>query len=133
MPLPDPFHRFLRTVALAASLSLSACVGGDGPVRYSGTTLIVQGTEYERSRDKDYDSLWGQGAVLVTPRPGREAEVDALLKEFSLTVIPKAPATPGMPVTVAVPVGFEEQWATALSAQASVLTTANEDPTIDRP
>lgn len=131
MPLPDPFHRFLRTVALAASLSLSAC--GEGAVRYSGTTLIVQGTEYERSRDKDYDSLWGQGAVLVTPRPGREAEVDALLKEFSLTVIPKAPATPGMPVTVAVPVGFEEQWATALSAQASVLTTANEDPTIDRP
>lgn len=133
MPLPDPFHRFLRTFALAASLSLSACAGGDGPVRYSGTTLIVQGTEYERSRDKDYDSLWGQGAVLVTPRPGREAEVDALLKEFSLSVIPKAAATPGMPVTVAVPVGFEEQWATALSAQASVFTTANEDPTIDRP
>lgn len=133
MPLPDRFHRFLRTFALVASLSLSACGGDEGPVRYSGTTLIVQGTEYERSRDKDYDSLWGQGAVLVTPRPGREAEVDALLKEFSLTVIPKAPATPGMPVTVAVPVGFEEQWATALSAQPSVFTTANEDPTIDRP
>lgn len=133
MPLPDRFHRFLRTCALVASLSLSACAGDDGSVRYSGTTLIVQGTEYERSRDKDYDSLWGQGAVLVTPRPGREAEVDALLKEFSLTVIPKASATPGMPVTVAVPVGFEEQWATALSAQPSVFTTANEDPTIDRP
>lgn len=131
MSLPEPSRRFLCALALAASLSLSAC--GEGAVRYSGTTLIVQGTEYERSRDKDYDSLWGQGAVLVTPRPGRETEVDALLKEFSLTVIPKAPATPGMPVTVAVPVGFEEQWATALSAQASVLTTANEDPTIDRP
>jgi hypothetical protein len=128
MSLPESFRRFLCALALAASLSLSAC--GDGAVRYSGTTLIVQGTEYERSRDKDYDSLWGQGAVLVTPRPGREAEVDAILKEFSLTTIRN---TPGTPIVVAVPVGFEEQWATALAAQPSVFTTANEDPTIDRP
>lgn len=131
MSLPESSRRFPCALALAASLPLSAC--GEEAVRYSGTTLIVQGTEYERSRDKDYDSLWGEGAVLVTPRPGREAEVDALLKAFSLTVIPKAPATPGTPVTVAVPVGFEEQWATALSAQPSVFTTANEDPTVDRP
>jgi hypothetical protein len=128
MSLPESSRRFLCAVALAASLSLSAC--GEGAVRYSGTTLIVQGTEYERSRDKDYDSLWGQGAVLVTPRPGREAELDALLKEYSLTVIRK---TAGTPLIVAVPVGFEEQWATALAAQPSVFTTANEDPTIDRP
>jgi hypothetical protein len=128
MSLPESSRRFLCALALAASLSLSAC--GEGAVRYSGTTLIVQGTEYERSRDKDYDSLWGQGAVLVTPRPGREAELDALLKEYSLTVIRK---TAGTPVIVAVPVGFEEQWATALAAQPSVFTTANEDPTIDRP
>jgi hypothetical protein len=128
MSLPESSRRFLCALALAASLSLSAC--GEGAVRYSGTTLIVQGTEYERSRDKDYDSLWGQGAVLVTPRPGREAELDALLKEYSLTVIRK---TAGTPLIVAVPVGFEEQWATALAAQPSVFTTANEDPTIDRP
>lgn len=128
MSLPEHSRRFLCAFALAASLSLSAC--GEAVVRYSGTTLIVQGTEYERSRDKDYDSLWGQGAVLVTPRPGREAELDALLKEFSLTTIRK---TAGTPVIVAVPVGFEEQWATALAAQPSVFTTANEDPTIDRP
>ena len=128
MSLPEHSRRFLCAFALAASLSLSAC--SDGAVRYSGTTLIVHGTEYERSRDKDYDSLWGQGAVLVTPRPGREAELDALLKEFSLTTIRK---TAGTPVIVAVPVGFEEQWATALAAQPSVFTTANEDPTIDRP
>jgi hypothetical protein len=128
MSLPESSRRFLCALALAASLSLSAC--GEGAVRYSGTTLIVQGTEYERSRDKDYDSLWGQGAVLVTPRPGREAELDALLKEFSLTTIRN---TPGTPVIVAVPVGFEEQWATALAVQPSVFTTANEDPTIDRP
>ena len=128
MSLPEHSRRFLCAFALAASLSLSAC--GEAVVRYSGTTLIVQGTEYERSRDKDYDSLWGQGAVLVTPRPGREAELDALLKDFSLTVIRK---TAGTPVIVAVPVGFEEQWATALAAQPSVFTTANEDPTIDRP
>lgn len=128
MSLPESSRRFLCALALAASLTLSAC--GEGAVRYSGTTLIVQGTEYERSRDKDYDSLWGQGAVLVTPRPGREAELDALLKDFSLTVIRK---TAGTPVIVAVPVGFEEQWATALAAQPSVFTTANEDPTIDRP
>lgn len=128
MSLPESSRRFLCALALAASLSLSAC--GEGAVRYSGTTLIVQGTEYERSRDKDYDSLWGQGAVLVTPRPGREAELDALLKDYSLTVIRK---TAGTPLIVAVPVGFEEQWATALAAQPSVFTTANEDPTIDRP
>lgn len=128
MSLPESSRRFLCALALAGSLSLSAC--GEGAVRYTGTTLIVQGTEYERSRDKDYDSLWGQGAVLVTARPGREAELDAVLKEFSLTTIRK---TAGTPVIVAVPVGFEEQWATALAAQPSVFTTANEDPTIDRP
>ncbi len=133
MSLADPLNRFLQAFALAASLLLAACAGDDGPVRYSGTTLIVQGKEYERIRDKDYDSLWGQGAVLVTARPGREAELDAQLKAFSLTVIRQGSATPGMPVIVAVPVGFEAQWAAALSAQPSVFTTANEDPTIDRP
>jgi hypothetical protein len=130
MQLPSPLVRVWHAVSFAALLALTACSGGDGPVRYSGTTLIVEGKEYERSRAKDYDSLWGQGAVLVTARQGREAELNTVLKRFSLSAIPTAPGTR---MIIAVPVGFEEQWANALAAQPSVFTTANEDPTIDRP
>lgn len=126
----------LRAVMMAAVFAMTACSGGDAAVDYSGTTLTVLGKEYKRVEAKDYDSIWGRGAVLVTARQGREAEVEAVLKQFSLDVIgKKSGSTLGAAVeyAVAVPAGFEEQWANALSAQPSVFTTANEDPTIDRP
>lgn len=126
----------LRAAMMAAVFAMTACSGGDGAVDYSGTTLTVLGKEYKRVEAKDYDSIWGRGAVLVTARQGREAEVEAALKQFSLDVIgKKSGSVPGATVeyAVAVPAGFEEQWANALSAQPSVFTTANEDPTIDRP
>lgn len=127
----------LRAATIAVVLVMTACSGGsDGAVDYSGTTLTVLGKEYKRVEAKDYDSIWGRGAVLVTARQGREAEVEAVLKQFSLDVIGRQPGnTPGAMVeyAVAVPAGFEEQWANALSTQPSIFTTANEDPTIDRP
>lgn len=126
----------LRTATIAVVLCMAACSGGsDGAVDYRGSTLVVLGKEYKRVESKDYDSIWGRGAVLVTARQGREAEVEAVLKQFSLDVIGKrSGSAPGATVEfdVAVPAGFEEQWANALSIQPSVFTTANEDPTIDR-
>lgn len=126
----------LRAAMIAVVLCMAACSGGsNGATEYRGSTLVVLGTEYKRVESKDYDSIWGRGAVLVTARQGREAEVEAVLKQFSLDVIGKrSDSTPGAMVEfdVAVPAGFEEQWANALSVQPSVFTTANEDPTIDR-
>ncbi len=127
----------LHTAMIAAVLCMAACSSGsDGAIDYRGSTLIVLGKEFKRVESKDYDSIWGRGSVLVTARQGREAEVEAVLKQFSLDVIGKKPGgTPDAMVefAVAVPAGFEEQWANALSTQPSVFTTANEDPTIDRP
>ena len=128
--------RLLHAAMIAVVLCMAACSGGsDGAVDYRGSTLVVLGTEYKRVESKDYDSIWGRGGVLVTARQGREAEVEAALKQFSLDVIDKrSGSTPGAMVEfdVAVPAGFEEQWANAQSVQPSVFTTANQDPTIDR-
>lgn len=126
----------LHAAVIATVLAVTACSSGDGVVDYSGTTLTVLGKEYKRVEAKDYDSIWGRGSVLVTARQGREGEVEAVLKRFSLDVIGKTSGSaPGAMVefAVAVPAGFEEQWANALSMQPGVFTTANEDPTIDRP
>jgi hypothetical protein len=131
MRLSKSASRVLRFAFLAAMLSLAACSGGgDGPVRYNGTTLVVLGKEYERIKSKEYDSIWGRGSILVTAYEGREAELEAVLKQFSLDVIRRTPGS--VEFAVAVPVGFEEQWAYALKAQPSVFITANEDPTVDR-
>lgn len=132
----ESVNSLLHAATIAAVLAMTACSGGDGAVDYSGSTLTVLGKEYKRVEAQDYDSIWGRGAVLVTARQGREGEVEAVLKRFSLDVIgKKSGSVPGATVeyAVAVPAGFEEQWANALSAQPSVFTTANEDPTIDRP
>ena len=133
----ESVNSLLHAATIAAFLAMTSCSGSSGgAVDYSGTTLTVLGKQYKRVEAKDYDNIWGRGAVLVTARQWREAEVEAVLKQFSLDVIgKKSGSTPGAAVeyAVAVPAGFEEQWANALSAQPSVFTTANEDPTIDRP
>lgn len=95
-----------------------------GAVRYSGETLYVNGKSYPREpASGDY---LGVGAISVLPQPEKSPDVHALLRQLGLTILEQA-GTDGTGLIVEVPMGFEQQWALAISTFAEVAWTGAAD------
>ncbi len=86
-------------------------------VRYDGKTLIVEGKVWVRQGAWRSDPPFAQGRILLRWRAPFRAEFDELLKRYSLCLID---TRPGDIAAVAVPAGFEYQWANALSVEPPV-------------
>ncbi len=98
--------------------SVHAYSASPAAVRYDGDTLVVDGVEHPR--EPPLTEGFAPGRVLVQPKAGREADVEAVLKRFGLTVV----AREGMSIVVEVPLGFEWQWNNALADVPNVDRTA---------
>jgi hypothetical protein len=87
-------------------------------VRYEGTTLVVFGKFYYPVAQDPRLRFAGE-QLIVGVITGKETEFSSLLEQLSLEVIQPLWTGSGA-FLVKVPSGFEEQWARALSDQASV-------------
>ncbi len=87
-------------------------------VRYDGDTLVVDGVEHPR--EPPLTEGFAPGRVLVQPKAGREADVEAVLKRFGLKVVARENSS----FVVEVPAGFEWQWNNALADVPDVDRTA---------
>jgi hypothetical protein len=85
-------------------------------VQYQDTTLVVFGKNYIRVAQDPRVRFVGE-QIIVQGFDGKDVEFSSLLELLSLEVI--SPTGTGS-FLVKVPNGFEEQWARALSDQASV-------------
>ena len=90
-------------------------------VRYDGNTLIVEGKVFVRQGAWRSDPPFARGRILLRWRAPFRAEFDELLKRYSLCLID---TQPGDIAAVAVPAGFEDQWANALSVEPPVAYAA---------
>ena len=114
-----------NALGFAAALlisQLSACGGNDGPVEYNGGTLVLDGKPYRKEAG---DTVFAPGCVIVAWKDDQEGLLRNELARLGLTVIREKS---DRALLVAVREGYESQWATALSTQAMVKYTANEDP-----
>lgn len=131
----NAFRSFCNTLLVSILLTIVAC-GGDAPpetVAYQNTTLIVNGTRYERQEVPTNSGEYVPHDVLVGFKPSRLEEGVRLLKDLNLQ--PTSTLTSLEMVLVNVPAGFEAQWVAALisfdvvqNAARNVVMTANAVP-----
>lgn len=120
------FRSFCNSLSVLILLTLVAC-GGDAPpekVAYQNTTLIVNGTRYERQEAPTTSGQYVPRDVLVGFKPGRLEEGVRLLKDLNL--VPTSTLTSLEVALVNVPAGFEAQWVAAL-ASFDVVQTATRN------
>lgn len=120
------------------ALALAGCGSGDAPsfplksVRYEGQGLLVDGVAYLRS-DADFIQSPGRVYVFSTNQPADQDEVSRFVASFGLQTGDFAGKGRQPPFTstvapVAVPVGFESQWAQALRHTPPGVSALTLDP-----
>ena len=106
---------------------LAGCGGGpDGNeyVGYTGTTLVVEGTEFKRESTMDPPGTYLPGRVVVQPDDENADDALALIGRYGLTL--EGRSSEGW-LVVKAPDGFEMQWAAALQAQLGGRSVATID------
>jgi len=106
---------------------LTGCGGGpDGNeyVDYDGTTLFVEGTEYQRENTMDPPGTFLPGRVVVQPEDGRLDDATALIQRYGLTL--EGRSAEGW-LLAKTPDGFEMQWAAAIQAKLGGRSFATND------
>lgn len=102
---------------------LSACGGGESTiVRYTGSTLVVDGQSYERRSTAQFDLpslIYVSEVVFVGERPGQRQALETRLDQLGLTDRLRHEGIAHYEVRV--PVGWEDQWVRALQVQPQVL------------
>lgn len=121
--------RVVRAVGGLLWLALLAGCGGGGPegnayVDYDGTTLVVEGTPYQREATLDPPGLDLPGRVVVQPEHGKDDEALALVARYGLTL--EGRSAEGW-LLVKGPPGFEMQWASAIQQQLGGRSFATTD------
>lgn len=129
-----------RLTAAALPLVLAACGGGGGggpefapkSVRYEGRTLVVDGVAYSQNA-ADFVGVPGTVWVFSTPQAADQARLTRFVESFGLTtgeyrIKGRQPPFDGSVAPVAVPVGFESQWAQALRQTPPGASALTLDP-----
>lgn len=106
---------------------LAGCGGapqGNEHVQYKGTALVVQGNTFEREATLDPPGTDLPGRVVVQPDENNMDDALVLIERYGLPL--EGRSSQGW-LLVKVPVGFEKQWAAALSAELGGRSTATTD------
>lgn len=119
----------LSAPAILAFIFLADVFDGNngGAVRYDGETLHVDGTPYPRGPASG--ERFDVGVISLLPQEGKAPEVQTLLNRLKLTIVEHA-GPDGTGLIVEVPMGFEQQWAFALSNFPEVKWTGVGDDQI---
>jgi hypothetical protein len=115
--------KLLSTVFLFSTLCIAGCGGGEDnspspkQVGYSGTTLVVNSVSFTVDPG-DFVADRGRIYVFTTTDASAQAELSRFVESFGLTtgqfqVVGRQPPFSAY-APVAVPGGFESQWAQAL-------------------
>ena len=103
-----------RLFAISTIAALTACGAGNSEsARYDGSTLFIDGIPYSQG-EKPKNIVPGE--IIVVPKDGMREEVRKLIAEFQLRILREDSRS----FLVVVPLGFEQQWATAFSKQNAV-------------
>ncbi len=119
-----------RVVGWVLCFALLSGCGGGGPegneyVEYDGTTLIVEGTAFEREATMDPPGTYLAGRIVVQPADKKKAdEAAALVKRYGLTL--EGHSSEGW-LLVKGPAGFEMQWASAIQGKLGGTNYATND------
>jgi hypothetical protein len=90
-------------------------------VSYNGTTLTVDGQSYPRANaNTGAERGYAPGRLIVSPQPGRGAEIPPLMARLGLTVDRAMGGDPPIGWVISVAEGFELQWQAALQRQPAV-------------
>ena len=129
--MPSPLLLIRSLPALLAcllALATSACSDapeGNDHVDYDGTTLTVEGTDYERERITSASDKVFPGRILISAWPAALPRTLVHIKRYGLTL---EGHTENGRLLVKVPEGYEWQWAQAIQVQLGGETTATIDP-----
>lgn len=115
-------------LACLLALATSACSSapeGNEYVDYDGTTLTVEGTEFERVRETSFDYKVYPGRIVISAWPAALPRTLVHIKRYGLTL---EGHTENGRLLVKVPEGYEWQWAAAIESKLGSETTASTDP-----
>jgi hypothetical protein len=121
--LPRPALACVLVFAMSAGACMSQTAGMPAPpsgpaVVYQSTDLVVEGKTYPRGAAAARS--FAAGRLLLTLKPGRTADLDALMARMQLRVLRPLGGEPPIGWVIEVPEGFELQWQAALMQQAPV-------------